>query len=130
MASLDEELAPYGERRFLRLACVGSRGDPFVAPIRFVLDGTSIYFSAAPDLPLVVLLKAHRRVAVEADAGEEGGREGVMVQGLAQTVRGRGARERIVGALAAKYPASPPKEEDLLFQVVPVRILDLDGREK
>ncbi len=127
---MEEELAPLQGQRVLRLACIGSRGDPFVAPVRFVLDGAAICFPTPPDLPLVVHLQANRRVALEADAEGEVGSEGLMVQGLAQRVRGRGQRERLLEALAAKYPDWSPSEEDLLFQVVPVRLLDLDGRER
>ncbi len=115
--------------QLMRVATISSQGDPFVVPVRFYFDGKAIYFTSAKDLPLITNLRANRRVALVAEMARGDALEGLVIQGLAQLVRGQGEYSSVLEALEEKYPGSLASKGEALVKVIPVRVLDLSGGE-
>ncbi len=126
----DTKVAILRELDLVRLATISSKGDPFVIPVRFWYDGSSIYFTSDEGLPLLTNVRANRRVALVADTSQEGTPQGLVVQGLASIVRGQGEYDRVLEALSKKYSeSSETMSGEIVVKVIPVRLLDLRGRE-
>lgn len=110
------------EADLLRVATVSSQGDPYVLPVRFHFDGASLYFLSPPESAQLRQLRAHRRVAVVAETPGTPV-TGVVVQGLAQFVRGQAERQRTLAALAARYSESAIEgSEATLVKVTPLHV--------
>ncbi len=114
----------------LRVATISSRGDPFVVPVRFHFDGRSIYLTCPEDTLLITNLRANRRVALVGDIERGRKLDGLVVEGLATFIIGQGEHARVLEALSEKYPDDAQRgSAEALVKVVPVRVLDLLGRE-
>ncbi len=109
----------------LRVATLSSKGDPFITPTRFHFDGENLYFVSPEGSRLLRHVRANRRLALLADSMEGRELEGVVIQGLAQFVRGQAESERVLEALRERYPEHA--FDGTLVKVVPLRVLDSPG---
>lgn len=111
----------------LRVAILTSRGDPYLVPVRFHFDGEAFYFVSPTSSEQLLHLRANRRLGLVADRMKGPGLEGVIVQGLAQFVRGQAEQDRVLSALRERYPKHPFVGS--LVKVVPTSVYDLSDDE-
>lgn len=123
-----KSLAALQDLSLIRVAVITSRGDPIVVPVRFHFDGQAVYFGLPQDSPILLSIKANRRVSLVGDEDVEGKLKGTVIQGLAQAVRGQTEVDRAAAALREKYPEARPGRDQAMVRVVPLRVLDLEGR--
>lgn len=112
------------EARIARLATISSLGDPIAVPVRFHFDGSAIYFTSPEEAPHIRNLRGNRRVCVLVERVGGESHTGLVIQGLAQFVKGESERKAVLEALEERY-GSPP--EGTVVKVLPVRVLELEG---
>lgn len=111
----------------LRVASLTSRGDLYLVPMRFHFDGEAFYFVSPTNSKQLVHLRANRRLGLVADKMEDHKLEGVVVQGLAQFVRGQEENDKVLSALRERYPKH--SFAGTLIKVVPTGLYDLSDDE-
>jgi nitroimidazol reductase NimA-like FMN-containing flavoprotein (pyridoxamine 5'-phosphate oxidase superfamily) len=112
--------------KLVRVATISSTGDPLTVPTRFYFDGKAVYFASPERSPHVINLRGNRRVCLLVDSDQGGDLRGVIIQGLAQFVKGKGERRGVLEGLAKKYGEAC---EGTVVKVVPVRVMDLKALE-
>lgn len=129
-AELEERHAEVlAEVPVLRIATLSPRGDPFIYPVPFHFDGEVLYFAAPAGSETMIHLRANRRIALLADRGDPGAREGFVLQGLVQAVRSDREASAVWEALREKYANLPEAEvQGTLMKVSPVRVVAFGGK--
>jgi nitroimidazol reductase NimA-like FMN-containing flavoprotein (pyridoxamine 5'-phosphate oxidase superfamily) len=116
--------------RVCRVATVGKRGVPHLAPVCQVVADGKIYFASGNDGRKVLNIRENPKVAVTVDlySDDWANLKGAMIQGTAQLLE-RGPRfRRIRRLLYDKYPQYPDEaaldeSDSVIIEVVPDHVL-------
>ncbi len=116
--------------RVCRVATVGTRGVPHLAPVCQVVADGKIYFASGNDGRKVLNIRENPKVAVTVDlySDDWANLKGAMIQGTAQLLE-RGPRyRRIRRLLYDKYPQYPDEaaldeSDSVIIEVVPDHVL-------
>ena len=112
--------------RVCRVATVGKRGVPHLAPVCHVVQDGKVYFASGDDGRKVLNIQENPRVTVTVDlySDDWANLKGVMIQGTASLIE-RGPRfRRIRRLLYDKYPQYPDEaaldeSDSVIIEVTP-----------
>lgn len=118
--------------RTLHLGTVSAEGQPMVATVSHVNDGTTVYFMADSRTRKVANIAHEPRVAysVTEEYGDWLQIRGVQAQGVASRVTDAAEGARVKELFAGKFPQAPPHRVDtqmILFRITPTLIHFIDN---
>lgn len=116
--------------RVCRVATVGTRGVPHLAPVCQIVADGKIYFASGNDGRKVLNIRENPKVTVTVDlySDDWANLKGAMIQGTAQLIE-RGPRFRLIRRLLYdKYPQYPDEaaldeSDSVIIEVVPDHVL-------